>query len=220
MTVDKILKEIQAIDTSVMSDGLSFSDHYIETKNITAIEQLLFYCNVKKYYYNYTEKRLRELECNIDNIINFEGEDNAIFTCKDVEDETSIDIKAHSFADKIICFEDYHKTVTYDLTTKHYECFYVDITQKKVNEFFKEARKAIPPELQQFIHQPTQDTPTEIEAPQEVTDAFQIVCKYLLASTGELSEIRFTNIGDGIKIDLIASKFYPAGSMDDSSSFP
>lgn len=216
MTTNKILEEIQAIDTSSLTDGLSFSDRYLADKNITPIEQLLFFCEAKKYYYNYTEKRLRELESSPDNIMNMD-EDNAIFTCKDLEDEPDINIKAHSFSDKIICFEDYHKVVTYDTKTKHYECFYVDLTKKKVTEFFKNTKAALPPELSGWIHEPTKEELDELDKSPEVAAAFQAVCKYLYANDGELSEIRFVNMGDGVKVDLIASKFYSEGSMDSPS---
>ena len=218
MTIKKILDEIQAIDTSVLTDGLSFADHYVADHNITPIEQLLFFCKCKKYYYNYTEKRLRVMYCHIENMMSMienENGDTELFTCNDLEDEDSIIISAQAFADKIVCYEDFHKVVTYDPTTHHYECYFVDLGKKKVDGFFKDAKDALPSELKQYIHTPVSEKPEILagESP-EVVAAFRTICDFLQSNDGELSEIRFTNISEGVKIDLITSKLY---SSDDSS---
>ena len=218
MTKAKILEEVEGVDLLSLGDGLSFTDLYEQTLNITAIEQLLFYCNCTKYYYNYSEKRLRKLVNSIENIINCENEDCVIFSCVDDEDETTIEIKAKDFADKIVCLEDYHKVVTYDPNTKHYECFFVDLSKKKINEFFETAKSHLPEGLKHLISGPKENIAITQELPSDdVIAAFKTICNYLSSNKNDLSKISFINTDEGVQVDLVSSRLYQGD--DDCSSF-
>ena len=174
MTKDSILKEIQSVDTSSLCDGLSFTDVFEQNRHLTQIERLLFYCNCKKYYYNYSEKRLRVLEVNLESIMNADDVDSNIFVCKDLEDSTEIEISALEFAHKTICFEDYHKVVTYDENTQNYECFFIALSKKKIDEFFKTAADHLPLELRDLMM--PQDESKESEGtPENVVEALKTV---------------------------------------------
>ena len=208
MTIKKILEEIESIDISTLGDGLSFADHFIANRSISPIENLLFYSDCKKYYYNFSEKRLRKLICLLDKITDLDDPNNIVFNCKDLENEPDIDLKADSFADKIVCYEDYHKVVTYDPDTKHYECFFADMSKQKVEKFNQENPLQDEIEIEGI----------DIDNSPEVVEAFKTICTYLYKSRNELSEIRFIDMGDGIKVDLISSKFYPDDKMNNSAS--
>lgn len=213
MTTKKILEEIESVDVSKLGDGLSFFDHFLIDKSMTPVENLILHSDSKKYYYNYSEKRLRKLVCKLEDIDihNVEDPSNVIFSCEDLEDEPSIDILANSFTDKVVCFEDHHKVITFDPETKHYECFFVDISKQKSAQFTKENPL-------KFDDIDLEDEDVLLDTSPKVAEAFKTLCSYLQHNRGELSEIRFTDLGDGIKVDLISSKFWSDDKMNDSAS--
>lgn len=210
-----ILKEMQSVDTSKCSDGLSFRESFVNAKKLTPIEELLYFCNCEKYYYNYSEGRLRILDVNIDNIIHFSDDKDIIFVCRDLEDDDVINISSYDFSGKIICYEDSHKVVTYDEKTKHYECFFVNISDKKIKEFYDDVRKKLPKEISDKMFNPSaldeeKDKPSAYD---ELSDAFKAICEYLYASDGEISEIKFYNVPDGVQVDLVTSKLWKPDNL-------
>lgn len=213
----EILKEIESFDITSCSDGLTFCEVFASTKKLTPIEELLFYCNCPKYYYNYSEKRLRKLEVNIASIINFEDKQDIIFVCRDLEDEPEIEIAARQFSDKVICHQDSHKVITYDNETKHYECFFVNLTDKKIKAFYKEAKEKLPPGWAELMFDEStlgddEDAKSTKEAVmEELADAFDSICHYLYDSNEEISEIKFYNVPEGVQVDLVTSKLWKPG---------
>lgn len=206
-----ILKEIESVDTTKYLDGLSFGEHYNQTKHITAIEELLLFCNSPKYYYNYSEKRLRKLKTHDENIKNLADGDDIIFICQDLNKEPDIKIDSLQFSNKIICYEDYHKVITYDDSTKHYECFYVNLSKKGVEKFFKDCHEKLPEDKKQFFYFPQEE---EKDAYKDLADSFKTISDYLESVSDDISEIRFINTADGVQIDVVTSRLYKPDLSD------
>lgn len=213
MTRESVLEEIQSVDTTNCSDGLSFRESFSGTKKLTPVEELLYFCNCEKYYYNYTEKRLRQLEINVEKVIHFCDDEETLFVCKDLEDEGDIEISAYQFGSKIVCYQDTHKVVTYDDDTKHYECFFVNLSDEEINAFYLDIKNRLPEELTEKMFNPSgiheegkKESPYDILA-----DAFKSICEYLYKADGEISEIKFYNVPDGVQVDLVTSRLWKPG---------
>lgn len=211
MNREKIINEIKTFDTKKCVDGVSFCEHTKQTGKLTRIEQLLMFSGRTKYYYNYSEKKLREVEVKLRNIIEKSGDD-IFFVCFDKEDDTKIDIYAKRFSEKIICFEDYHKVIVYDEASKQYECFFVDMTKKNVEDFFKDVHKYIPDDVKKFVLNEYGDEVATEEAQHEAFDelgeCFNKICEYMHREDTDLTEIRFTNLLEGVQVDLVTSRLW------------
>lgn len=188
---EKIKKEIESVETNKCTDGLSFMDRLEHDGHLTHIERLLFFTkDVKKYYYNFTEKHLRELQVNIGALIDdVEEVDGAhyIFDCIDPDDkEDKFKISSVDFAEKIICYEDYHKAIVYDAKKKFYECFYVDMTKKEVERFKKEVTIDNLDELERRVSHMAHEDVEELDDASEGIDA---LCKFMVRHHGDVTGI-------------------------------
>lgn len=238
MSEAEILKNILSVSTELFDDdGISFVDHFADTRSQWPAEILLFSCPdrlYKKWYYNYTEKMLRYIKTH-DKTVADPGDDGSqvIFEAINDEDESSISFTAGQIADKILVYQDYQRLITYDKSTGHYEQFLIDIDKEsadiivedfsqhfnidKSNHFHPDTMvcenlQSIPTEDDVAVYDDEPDKLDEVADEEEVSneefrDAAKVIIQYL-QETPELSEIRFQRFEDGVKLDLINSLFY------------
>ena len=214
----EIIEELESFDLNKCQDGLCFCDNFFNNKKFSNIEELLYFSNAPKYYYNFSEKRLRKLTIELKQMLSIEGSDEPLFRCKDLKDDTEIEISPVQFSHKIVSYEDDHKVVTYDEETKHYECFYINWSKEKIETFLKRSDrivnaniKFIPSQVDYDLEQVIKDF--ENDNDEGLDDAFDIICSYLLRHHHLLSGIKFTNVDKGVRIDFVTSKIFPGDEM-------
>lgn len=213
MTTEQILSEIKNIDVNSFEKGMTILDHFIKTNQQYPAESLLLHLadNSVKWYYNYTEKLLRRIEVNFKQANKTNEKNEQWFKAISDEDETSISFTAEQFADKVVIYDDWHKLVTYDEKTGHYECFFIDIPE--------DIAKAIREEENLTLYDSEIDQSVSIDELMEESAEFANACSTLsnwMLNNDVVSELRFSNVPEGIKLDLVQSMLFTGNQEDES----
>lgn len=213
MTTEQILSEIKSIDVDSLEKGMSIVDHFTKTNKQYPAEALLLHVqgdDIGKWYYNYTEKLLRRIEVNFKNINDENKFEQHWLNAISDEDESVIPFTAEQFANKIVVYNDWHKLVTYDEKTGHYECFFVDIVEGIAKEIMKN--------IDEYNGNNNIDPPT-IDELMEDDIQFSKACTSIsdwMLDNDIISELRFTNTPNGIKLDLVQSMLFTGHSNSDT----
>lgn len=225
MTEEQILEDIKSIETFKFDEEqeCSLFEHFARTKSQYPAEILLMQTcgsNIKKYYYNYSEKLLRYIKfAKIKDISSIEN--SCIFSAINDEDESQIDFTPKQFSDKIVVYDDYNRLITYDKTTGHYEQFYIDITEEEAKEIVESFQKFYDIKKPMIDSSVVHIDKAESKESSEITneqfcEAAKIIVQYL-KETIELSEVRFQKYGESVKLDLVESLFYNDEDEDNSN---
>lgn len=216
MTTEQILSEIKNIDVDSFEIGMSILQHFNKVGQQYPAESLLLHFpnNNVKWYYNYTEKLLRRIEVNFKQVHIQDEKEHSLndhwFTAISDEDESSIPFTASQFADKIVVYNDWHKLVTYDESTGHYECFFVDISKDIANDIIKNQMLS----ADEVLNNPDTFTIEEIlEESEDFATACSVLSNWML-NNNVVSELRFIHTQEGIKLDLIQSMLFTGSQKD------
>lgn len=220
MTEKQILSEIKSVDVESLEKGMSIIDHFFKVKHQYPAESLLLHLpnNSVKWYYNYTEKLLRRIDVNFKQI-NCEdrdkhSEDEHWFNAISDEDETSIPFTAGQFANKIVVYDDWHKLITYDETTGHYECFFIDIPDDLAKSICDDQMLTFDDVERANYDYHTVALGEVMEENQDFADACTALANWMLQND-VIPELRFTRTKEGIKLDLIQSMLFTGSQEND-----
>lgn len=222
MTEKEILEEITSIDTSFFADGLSFGEHFEQTQSQYPAEILLFSTPdefVKKYYYNYSEKMLRYIVSDrksIQTVKEISKEDH-LFDAVNDEDQSSISFSSLDVVNKVVVYDDFHKLVTHDPKTGHYECFFIDVPEEEakaiVEDFtsvFSIDRQMVDDSIIDINPDILDNDKEEIEeiTQDEFSAAASTIAKWMLSDGATKKVTFFLNDEGVVELDINSKMFF------------
>lgn len=225
MTEKQILSEIKSVNVESLENGMTIMDHFFKVKHQYPAESLFLHIpdNSVKWYYNYTEKLLRRVEVDFKQINETaeskHSENEHWFDAISDEDESVIPFTAGQFASKIVVYDDWHKLITYDEETGHYECFFVDIPENVAKAVCNDQMLV----FDDIANETSNDEVITIEEAMEEDDDFAKACTKLanwMLKNDIIPELRFTRIAEGIKLDMIQSMLFTGTEEDKVDELP
>lgn len=227
MTPKEILKEITSIDTNFFADGLSFGEHFEQTQSQYPAEILLFSTPdkfVKKYYYNYSEKMLRYIVRDTKSIEKVKeiSKDDHLFDAVNDDDQSSISFSSLDVVNKVVVYDDFHKLVTHDPKTGHYECFFIDVTEeeaKAIVEDFTSVFSIDRPMIDNTIVDAEPDSLDEDDVEEITQDEFSAaastIAKWMLSDGATKKVTFFINDKGMVELDIHSKMFFAGEDEDD-----
>lgn len=220
MTEKQILSEIKRINVESLEKGMTIMDHFFKVKHQFPAETLFLYLpnNSVKWYYNYTEKLLRRVEVDFKQVHNTDEKTHSPnehwFDAISDKDESSIPFTAGQWANKIVVYDDWHKLVTYDETTGHYECFFVDIPEDLAKSICDDQMLTFDDIERANYDYHTVAIEEVMSDSKDFADACTSLANWMLEND-VVPELRFTRVKEGIKLDLIQSMLFTGSQEDD-----